>query len=127
MLELDKILDNTPTAKDVMRMAELRIRNLQAFSELQSFNDSGKWRYKHPLIIHMSERFQLEELRRRNPEQFLKEYANCSHNVKRYKSYIKNEKRKDKRKQDKENLSKHAERQTLFENILSENENDRNI
>ncbi len=123
MVDLDKVLDNSPKSGDVIRMAELRIRNLQAFSELQALNDSGKWRYKHPLIIHMSERFQLEEIRRRNPEQFLKEYANCSHNVKRYKSYIKNEKRKDKRKQDKDNLAKHIERKSLFENILSENEN----
>lgn len=127
MIVLDQVLDNSPTPQDVMRMAELRIRNLQAFSELQSLNDSGKWRYKHPLIIHMSERFQLEELRRRNPEQFLKEYANCSHNVQRYKSYIKNEKRNDKRKQDKVNLLKHTERQTVFENILSDDENNRNI
>lgn len=123
MVALDKVIDDTPTAGDIARLAELRIRNLQAFSELQEYNDSGKWRYKHPLIIHMSERFQLEELRRRNPEQFLKEYANCSHNVKRYKSYIKNDKRSDRRKQDKENLSKHTERQTIFENILSDNEN----
>lgn len=126
MITLDKVLDDTPTSKDIIRMAELRIRNLQAFSELQTFNDSGTWRYKHPLIIHMSERFQLEELRRRNPEQFLKEYANCAHNVKRYTSYIKNDKRADKRKQDKESLTKHVERQTIFENILSENENKNN-
>lgn len=124
MITMDKVLDDTPTEDDIKRMAELRIRNLQAFSELQAFNDSGKWRYKHPLIIHMSERFQLEDLRRRNPEQFLKEYANCSHNVKRYRSYLKNKKRIDNRKQDKENLAKHSERKTLFENILSDEKND---
>lgn len=119
MLHLDKILDSTPTAKDVSQMAELRIRNLQAFDELQSFNDSDKWRYKHPLIIHMSERFSLEELRHKNPERFLKEYANCAHNVKRYTSYIKNQSRKDKRDQDKINLKKHKERQTIFEDIIA--------
>lgn len=123
MVALDKVIDDTPTSRDIARLAELRIRNLQAFSELQAYNDSGKWRYKHPLIIHMSERFQLEELRRRNPEQFLKEYANCSHNVKRYKSYIKNDNRADRHIQDKENLAKHIERQTLFENILSDENN----
>ena len=126
MIALDKILDGAPSNKDVARMAELRIRNLQAFYELQSFNDSGKWRYKHPLIIHMSERFSLEELKKRNPEKFLKEYANCAHNVKRYKSFIKNESRTDRRKQDKENLKKHLDRQTIFEDILA-NENNRNI
>lgn len=122
MVELDKKLESKPTSKDVARMAELRIRNLQAFSELQTYNDSGNWKYKHPLIIHMSERFQLEELRRRSPEKFLKEYANCAHNIKRYKSYLKNDKRKEKHKSDKKHLTKHQERHTIFEDILS-NEN----
>lgn len=122
MLKLDKVLDGKPTEKDVIRMAELRIRNLQAFDELQQFNDSGKWRYRHPLIVHMSERFALEELKRRNPERFLKEYANCAHNIKRYSSYLKNIGREDKRKTDKLNLKKHQERQTIFEDIIT-NEN----
>lgn len=122
MLALDKVLDNKPTAKDVMRMAELRIRNLQAFSELQQFNDSGKWRYKHPLIVHMSERFALQELKRRNPEKFLREYANCAHNIKRYTSYIRNTGREDKRTSDRQNLKKHQERHTIFEDIIA-NEN----
>ena len=123
MRSLDTALDNNPTAAQVIEMAESRIRNLQAHKELQSFNDSGTWLYKHPLIIHMSERFQLEELRRRNPEQFLKEYANCAYNVKRYASFIKNNARIEKRAQDKENLKKHQARQTLFENIIANEDN----
>ena len=122
MLELDKVLDGKPTEKDVVRMAELRIRNLLGFSELQLYNDSGTWRYKHPLIVHMSERFALEELKRRNPERFLKEYANCAHNIKRYKSYLKNKSRSDKHKSDKKNLKKHQDRHTIFEDIIA-NEN----
>ena len=119
---MDKVLDENPSEKDIIRMAELRIRNLLAFDELQKFNDSGKWRYKHPLIVHMSERFALEELKRRNPEKFLKEYANCAHNIKRYLSYLKNSGRVDKRKSDRENLKKHQERHTIFEDIIA-NEN----
>ncbi len=122
MLELDKVLDGKPTEKDIINMAELRIRNLLAFDELQIYNDSGKWRYKHPLIVHMSERFSLEELKRRNPEKFLKEYANCAHNIKRYNSYLKNDSRSDKHKSDKQNLKKHQERQIIFEDIIA-NEN----
>jgi hypothetical protein len=122
MLNLDKVLDGKPSEKDIIRMAELRIRNLLAFDELQKFNDSGKWRYKHPLIVHMSERFALEELKRRNPEKFLKEYANCAHNIKRYSSYLKNASRESKRKSDRQNLKKHKERHTIFEDIIT-NEN----
>lgn len=104
---------------DVAEMAETRIRNLQAFAELEHYNRSGTWRFKHPLTIHMSEQFSLMELYKRNPERFLKEYANCAHNVKRYKSYLKNEDRKERRKTDRENLKRHQQRQTLFEDILA--------
>lgn len=120
MKVLDVELDSRPTAAKVAKMAELRIRNLQSFRELQSYNDTGKWLYTHPLIIHMSERFVLEELRQKNPEQFLKEYANCSHNVKRYRSYLKSDARTENRKSDRQNLQRHQDRLTIFENILAE-------
>ena len=44
MAVLDTELENNPTDAKVARMAELRIRNLLCFSELQSFNDTGQWR-----------------------------------------------------------------------------------
>ena len=62
MKQLDEQLDKKPTTQAVIDMAELRIRNLLAFEELQSFNDTGKFRYKHPFIAHQSERAQLEDL-----------------------------------------------------------------
>lgn len=122
MKVLDAELDTHPTTAKVTKMAELRIRNLLCFSELQTFNDTGKWRNKHPLIIHHSERFKLEELRQRNPEEFLKQYANCNHNIKRYKSYLKNPDRADKKASDKKNLQKHKERIIIFESILKEDD-----
>ena len=121
MRELDKALDDKPTARQVALMAETRIRNLLCFRELETFNKSGTWMYKHPLIIHRSERYSLVELYKRNPERFLKEYANCAHNVKRYTSYLKNETRKHRRKADRALLRNHQERQVIFENILAEN------
>lgn len=119
---MEPLIDHNPTKKQVEQFALIRERNLLAFSELQAYNDTGKWRYRHPLIIHMSERFQLEELRRRHPQKFLKEYANCSHNVKRYTSYLKNQTRTHKRDSDKANLRRHEERKTIFENILASDE-----
>ena len=44
MKQLDEQLDKKPTTQAVIDMAELRIRNLLAFEELQSFNDTGKFR-----------------------------------------------------------------------------------
>lgn len=59
MKQLDELLDKKPTRRAVVDMAELRIRNLLAFSELQTYNDTGMFRYKHPLIVHRSERAEL--------------------------------------------------------------------
>lgn len=119
--ELDAALDNNPTAKQVEAMAETRIRNLLSFRELEAYNRTGTWLYKHPLIVHRSERSSLMELYKTNPERFLKEYANCAHNVRRYTSYLKNEDRKHRRKADRDLLRKHQDRKVIFENILAEN------
>lgn len=120
MKVLDAELDRKPTPTRVKRMAELRIQNLLAFAELESYNDTGKWRFKHPLIKHHSERSILQELRKADPEEFLRQYAACNGNVKRYTSYLKNAGRADKRQTDKEHLNRHKEREALFKSILTE-------
>ena len=89
MKQLDEQLDKKPTTQAVIDMAELRIRNLLAFEELQSFNDTGKFRYKHPFIAHQSERAQLEELLRKDPQEFLRRHKNVLDNIRRYESYLK--------------------------------------
>lgn len=72
MKQLDERLDKNPVKRDIMDMVELRIRNLQAFDELQSFNDTGKFLYIHPLITHQSERAQLTKLLKTDPLEFLR-------------------------------------------------------
>jgi hypothetical protein len=118
MKVLDAELDIKATSQKVADMAELRIRNLQCFKELKSFNDAGLWVNTHPLLLHYSEHFKLQELRKANPEAFLKEYANCTGNIKRYRSYLNNPKRAGQQESDKRNLKKHQERRVIFENIL---------
>jgi hypothetical protein len=58
----------------VRDLAELRIRNLLCFSELRSYNDTAKFLFRHPLLVHLSERYALEAKLRKNPEEFLQEY-----------------------------------------------------
>ena len=118
MKVLDIELNAKPTDSIVKRLAEARIQNLQCFSELQSFNDTGKWKYTHPLIIHYGEHYKLTELRNRDPEAFLKKYAACTHNIHRYKSFLKNDTRTDKRKSDKKNHEKYQSLQKIFKTIL---------
>lgn len=118
MKQLDERLDKNPVKRDIMDMVELRIRNLQAFDELQSFNDTGKFLYIHPLITHQSERAQLTKLLKTEPHEFLRLHKNVADNIRRYESYLKRADRQTRRIQDKENLRRHREREALFKVIL---------
>lgn len=118
MKQLDERLDKKPAERDIMDMVELRIRNLQAFDELQSFNDTGKFLYIHPLIAHRSERAQLAKLMKTDPQEFLRQHKNVADNIRRYESYLKRADRQTRRAQDKENLRRHREREALFKAIL---------
>lgn len=120
MKKLDELLDKKPKANDVAAMAELRIRNLQAFEELKAYNDTGKFLYKHPLLKGMSEFDELVKLFKKDPAEFLHKHKNVLDNIKRYKSYIKRDDRKDKRASDRENLQRHQERERMFKMVMEQ-------
>ena len=123
--QLDEILDTAPTVRSVIEMAETRIRNLQAFAELQSYNDTGVFRYKHPLIVHRSEHAVLEKLFKEDPAEFLRQHKCSLDNIRRYESYLKRDDRKHLRNKDKESLSRHRSRAELFKTIIAKkNEKD---
>ena len=81
MKQLDEQLDSDPTESAVMEMAELRVRNLQAFDELQSLNDTGKFLFRHPLLSGRSELSQLAGLLAQNPSEFLRQHRNVLDNT----------------------------------------------
>ena len=118
MTQIDEQLDKEPTTKAIKELAELRIRNNLAFTELQTYNDTGKFRYKHPLIVHQSERAQLIDLLQRDPEEFLRRHRNVQDSIRRYESYLKRADRESRRIQDKEHLLRHRERGALFKAVL---------
>jgi len=121
MREIDAVIDEKPTKKRVKDLVELRNRNLLAFEELQHFNDTGTFRYRHPLIIHYSLRAELLELKRKNPDEFLNQYANARDNVKRYSSFLNRKTRsKEQKEKDQENLKKHEDRTEVFKEVLQE-------
>ena len=120
MKQLDEVLDKNPTAQAVADMAELRIRNNQAFAELQSFNDTGKFLCKHPILFGRSEIAPLLTLLRSDPAEFLRQHKNVLDNIKRYRSYLKRSDRKDKRTADRKNLERHQERERLFKMVLEQ-------
>lgn len=120
MTQLDEQLDREPTEASVKEMTELRIRNLQAFDELRSFNDTGKFLNKHPLLSSRSELSKLTDLFRRDPAEFLHQHKLTEDNIKRYRSYLKRSDRKDRRTADREALARHQERQRLFKMVLEQ-------
>lgn len=122
MKVLNADLDSCPTAKKVSEFVELRLENLLCFKELQSFNDKGKWLYRHPLIKHESEIENLKSLRRKNPDEFLRRYESCSHNIKRYSSYLKRTDRAEKHNTDIAHLKRYQELAAIFKMIV-ENDN----
>ncbi|WP_454897739.1 hypothetical protein [Alloprevotella tannerae] len=120
MKQLDEQLETKPTAQAVAEMAELRIRNLQAFAELQSFNDTGKFLCRHPILYGRSEIARLIRLLKADPAEFLRRHKNVLDNIKRYRSYLKRGDRKDRRQQDRRNLERHQEQERLFRMVLEQ-------
>jgi hypothetical protein len=120
MKQLDELLEKERNAQAVADMAELRIRNLQAFAELQSFNDTGKFLCKHPLLFGRSEIAELMKLLKADPAEFLRQHKNVLDNIKRYKSFVKRKDRKEKRDADKRNLERYQEKERLFRMVLEQ-------
>ena len=120
MKQLDELLEKERNAQAVADMAELRIRNLQAFAELQSFNNTGKLLCKHPLLFGRSEIAQLMKLLKAAPAEFLRQHKNVLDNIKRYKSFVKRKDRKEKRDADKRNLERYQEKERLFRMVLEQ-------
>lgn len=89
--------------------------------ELQSFNDTGKWRNKHPLLSQFSLKTKYIELHQSNPEEFLNEYVKTANYIGRYKSYLNNSNRSEnKHEKDKVNLSKYKEIEEVMREVQEE-------
>lgn len=120
MVQLDEALDKHTKKSDVAQMAELRIRNLQCFAELKSYNDTGRFLYKHPLLRDKSEFNELVKLFRTDSSEFLHRYKNVLDNIKRYRSYLKRQDRQDKRASDRANLRRHQECERMFKMVMEQ-------
>lgn len=118
MKELDEIVETAPTAATVAELAELRIRNLKCFDELQSFNDSGKWLNRHPLLQGKDEIAELRTLLQHDPDEFLRLQRCCADSVRRYQSYLKRKDRRPYRQTDREALARYRDRLRLFTAVL---------
>ena len=123
MQEIDFLLDQKPDlSMELILTAE---RNLQAHKELKSFNDAGKFVYKHPFVIekkHYKDSYkELLELKQTQPAAFLKEITNVTQNIRRINSQLKKKKYKseDERLAWELNLKKAVIRKQALEDIVS--------
>lgn len=119
MLAIDSKIDEEPTFDNISNLIELQIRNKLCFAELESFNTTGKWLMKHPILAHRKEYERLKDLRHNNPERFLSEMSLARQYVKRYRSQINTEKG-DKQKNE-ENLHYYSELITIGSDLIETN------
>lgn len=120
MKVLDLKLENSPSHEDVRDMAELRIRNLLCFKELQYLNDKGTFANEHPFLVHRIELAELKALWNADRNGFIREYNNCKVNIRRYRGRIN---QSDISEEDKEKymtlLLKHQNRENIFKEIIN--------
>ncbi|MBQ6176012.1 MAG: hypothetical protein IJK29_02310 [Bacteroidales bacterium] len=120
MQAIEDRIDQAPTPQDIAALAEMRIRNLQAFDELEALDSGKPLPCRHPLLAHRSLRAQLEALLKADPAEFLRRHRNALDNIRRYRRYVKDPKRKSRRKQDQALLEKHKENAAIFQELLKE-------
>lgn len=120
MKGIDELLDNTPTVNLISEMVELGIRNRLCFEELMKFNDSGKFKNKHPLLLLDKQRLELVKLLENNLNEFLEEYRSSANNIVRYKSYLSKNKDEAKLEQYRNIIKKHEDNILNITQLLKE-------
>ena len=120
LVELEKKLDDSPTAQIVADYVELSIRNRQCREELTAFNNRGKFLNEHPILKTEDLHKQMTELLLSNPDEFMNQLTNVKQNIARYKSYINNKKRQKDLQNNKAHLEHWQNKQDVMISILKD-------
>jgi len=122
MQEIAVLLDDQPELS--LEMVELDNRNRQSHKELQLYNDHKTFLYKHPIVAQRKQYddqiAELYELKRTDPEAFMKEITNTTQNIRRIKSNINKKKYKneDEKQSWEKNLAQAETRETVLKEII---------
>lgn len=92
-MNLEKKLDDSPTALLISEYVELAIRNRQCREELTWFNNKGEFLNRHPILKGEDFHREMRQLLLANPDEFMNKLTNVKQNIARYKSYLKNKKK----------------------------------
>lgn len=126
LVELEKKLDDSPTAQIVADYVELSIRNRQCREELTAFNNRGKFLNEHPILKTEDLHKQMTELLLSNPDEFMNRLTNVKQNIARYKSYINNKKRQKDLQKNKAHLEYWQNKLDVMTSILKDRIYERN-
>jgi len=122
MQEIDVIIDDQ--TEKALELVHLAIRNQHAHQELQSFNDTGEFKFVHRLTIDTrykrTQRDELKKMKEENPGAFLNEITNNIQNIRRIESDINKKKYKDEAQYQSwiENLNKARIKQQIFVELM---------
>lgn len=97
MCRLDALLDTHP--ERAAELAQLDDRNRQAHHELEVYNATGIFPACHPIAVQFLADRKTEErlllMRKQKPEKFMQQVTNCTQNIRRIESRLKNKHYKD--------------------------------
>lgn len=120
LLDLEKKLDDSPTAQMVAEYVELSIRNRQCREELTALNNRGKFLNEHPILKTEDLYKEMTELLLSNPDEFMNRLTNVKQNIARYKSWIKNKKRQKDLQSNKTHLEHWQNKLEVMTSILKD-------
>lgn len=122
--DIDNLIDDDTSL--VQEFVDADVKNQLAHKELQSFNDTGKFVNKHPIVIQFkSDNKQydfLQDLKKNNPQDFLLEITNTIQNIRRIESDLNKKKYKDDKQRQSwiENLEKAIIKRNLLARTISQ-------
>ena len=123
MQEIDLIIDDQPDyAEELVR---LDIRNQEAHAELQSYNDTKQFIYKHTIAENFrykqTQQDELYKLLYKDPDKFMGEITNPLQNIRRIKSDLNKEKYKNQEERIAwmRNLDKARNKYEVMKNLIS--------
>lgn len=119
-MDLERRIDLSPTAEMIAEYVELSIRNRQCREELTSYNNSGKFLCRHPILLTDNLYREMTELLLSHPDEFMKKMSAARLNIARYQSYVNNKDKSDALSQNQASLEKWQNRLDVMTAIFKE-------
>lgn len=120
--ELEKLTQEESAPVAILReIVQLEIRRELCFQELRHLNDKGSFLGKHPFISQKSEREQVFQMLKDDPEKYFDERKKIEENISRYSSQINGKKSsEDVRERAKASLKKYQAKLQLYKDVFRE-------